>query len=268
MIDFLTSGPTFFAIIILTILAVIIGSDNIKFLTLTTTKLEPKQKSSTLNLALVIGLLLRIAFALIAFWTLSLTAPFWNISLPWFNAEISGYTLLLILGGLFLLFKATSEIHEEVEDRGFDERKIKSEQTKDMGKSIWNSTLINIIFSFDVVLLAVGLTNGLNDNKSYILIAIIIALCLSFLLLIVFKNKLQRVFEKHPSIHILGLGLLLLVGFSMVLEGAYISVMQLFGSPIGILPKIYIYVIIAIALILMFINIKIRKENSKGEIIS
>ncbi len=268
MIDFLTSGPAIIALIILTILGVIIGMDNIRFVGIATDKLDSKKKNNAINISILMAFLLRFALLLIIYWVLTLTASFWNISLSWFRAGISGQSLLLIVGGIFLLYKGTTEIHEEVEDRGYDVRKITLEQSSSMGKSIWQTTIINAAFSFDVVLLALGLTHGLHSNVFRVLVLIAIALTVSLLVLIIFKDSLLRIFDKHPSIQILGLGLLMLVGFAMLVEGAYISHFHLFGTDAGLLPKNYIYIAIGLSLFFMFLVVKFRKENSKGNIVN
>lgn len=267
MIDFLTSGPAVIGILILTVLGVIIGVDNMRFIDLATDKLDGKKKNNVVNLSILMAFIFRLGLVLVAYWVLSLTASFWSINIPFLRADISGQSLLLFVGGLFLLYKGTSEIHEEIEDRGFDVRKIVSGQSNSFGKSIWQTTVINAVFSFDIVLVAIGITNGLDGNVFRVIVLIMIALTLSLLILLLFKDKLNRIFKKHPSIHILGLGLLLLVGFAMLIEGAYLSHAHLFGSDVGFLPKNYIYIAVGTSLFLIFLNIKLRKENVKGELI-
>jgi len=268
MIDFLTSGPALTALLILTILGVMIGSDNIRFIDLATDKLEEKKKTNAVNISLLLAFALRFALLAVAFWALSLTAPLWDISIPFFRGELSGQSLFLIIGGLFLLYKGSTEIHEEVEDRGFDVRKITADQSTSFGKSIYQTMIINAVFSFDAILLAIGLTNGLDKNFMRVMVLAAIALTLSLLILIVFKDRLQRIFKKHPSMHILGLGLLILVGFAMIVEGSYLSHFHLFGTDVEFLPKNYIYIAIGCSLIFLFMRIKFRKENVKGELTS
>ncbi|NNL15290.1 MAG: hypothetical protein HKO81_01460 [Flavobacteriaceae bacterium] len=267
MIDFLTSGPSVIAIFILASLGIIIGIDNIRFIDLATVKLNEKKKNNAVNLSILIAFLMRIGLVLLAYWVLSLTASFWSINMFWFRADISGQSLLLIVGGLYLLYKGTSEIHEEIEDPGFDVRKISKEKSNSFGKSVWQTTIINAAFAFDIVIVAIGLTNGLDRFPLRVIVLILIALTLSLLVLLFFKDTLSRIFKKHPSIHILGLGLIILVGFSMLVEGGYLSHAHLFGSDVGFLPKNYIYIAIGIVLIFMFLNVKLRKENVKGELI-
>lgn len=267
MIDFLTSGPAIIALIVLTILGIMIGVDNLRFIEIATDKLENKSKNNAVNLSVLMAFLLRFGLLLLIYWTLSLTSTFWDVNLSFLRAEISGESLLLIVGGLFLIYKGTSEIHEEVEDRGFDVRKITAEQSTSFGKSIWQTSVINAVFAFDVVLLALGLMNRLDGNILRVIVLIAIAMTLSLLSLILFKEPLQRIFKKHPSINILGLGFLLLVGFAMLIESAYLSHLQIFGADVGMLPKSYLNIAILVSLIFMFLAVKLRKENVKGELI-
>ena len=267
MIDFLTSGPAILALLVLTIICVMIGMDNIRFIDVATEKLDKKTNAKAVNIGVLMAFLLRFLPLVVIYWALSLTAPFWDVNLSWFRAEITGESLLLIVGGLFLLFKGTTEIHEEVEDRGYDIRKIRSEQSTSFGKSIWQTTIISVVFSFDAVLLALGLTNRLDGNIVRVLVLMAIAMTLSLVILLLFKDSLQGVFKKHPSVNILGLGFLILVGFSMLVEGAYLSHFHLFGSDAGFLPKNYIYIAISLSLLIMYLVVKIRKENVKGELV-
>lgn len=266
MIDFLISAPALIALLTLTVLGIILSVDNIRFIDIAIDKLDGKNKSNAMNLSFLMAFLLRFALLLIVYWVVSLTAPFWDINLSWFRGGISGESLLLIIGGLFLLYKGTTEIHEEVEDRGYDVRKLTSEQSSIFGKSIWQTTLLNVVFSFDIVLLALGLTNRLDSTTARVIVLVAIAMTLSLLIVIIFKKSLLAIFKKHPSINILGLAILILVGFSMLVEGAYLSHLHLFGSDVGMLSKSFIYGAIIISLLLLFIVIKKRKENIKGEL--
>lgn len=268
MIDFLTSVPALLCLIILTIVCVMIGKDNIKFIEITTEKLDTKKRNNAFNFSVLLAFLFRFALAFIAAWVLSFTVRFWDINFYGLRAEISGESLLLIVGGLFLLYKGTTEVHEEVEDKGYDVRKVTSEQSSSFGKSMWQSSIINAVFAFDAILLAVGLSNRLDESITRVLVLMIIALTLSTIILLVFKQKLRDMYSKHPSLHILGLCFLILVGFSMILEGAYLSHSHLLGSDVGFIPKNYIYLAIGTALVFMLLSIKLRKENKKGELTS
>jgi len=266
MIDFLTSGPAIIALIILTIAGVMISADNLRFIEIASSKLDDNKKNKANNIGVLVAFLLRIVLAFVAVWILSLKVGVFDFNFLGIHAAITGESLFLIIGGLFLLYKGVTEIHEEVEDRGFDERKIISEQSSSFGKSIWKTTIINTVFAFDIVLLAVGLTNRLDTDMNRVLVLIIIAILLSLVLILVFKNYINRSFYKHPSLHIVGLSFLVLVGFIMLAEGAYLSHAKIFGSEVGALPKNLAYLVIGVSLLFLFINVKRRKENTKGEL--
>ena len=268
MIDFLTSGSALIALLVLTILGVMIGIDNIRFIDVATDELDNKKKTNAINISVLMAFLLRFVLLLLVYWVLSLTSIFWDINLPFLRAEISGESLLLLIGGIFLIYKGTTEIHEEVEDKDYDIRKIKAERSNSFRKSIWKTSIINTVFAFDIVLLALGLMNRLDGNTSRVIILMAIALVLSLLIILFFKDKLLRTFKKHPSINILGLSFLILTGFAMLVEGAYLSHFHLFGSNVGAIPKNYINIVIIVSLIFMFLVVKLRKENVKGELTS
>ena len=189
-------------------------------------------------------------------------APFWHINLPWISAGISGQGIILFIGGLFLLYKSTSEIHEKVEDKGHDEREIKKSRSTTLTKAIIQISLINIVFSFDSILTAVGMTNGIGDSPTDALIIMVIAVVISVLIMMIFAAPVGRFVNEHPTVQLLGLAFLILIGFMLIAEGAHLSHLNIFGSEVGAIPKGYLYFTIAFSLFIEFINMKYRKRTS------
>jgi predicted tellurium resistance membrane protein TerC len=189
-------------------------------------------------------------------------APFWHINLSWMKAGISGQGLILIAGGLFLLYKSTSEIHEKVEDKGHDEREVKKRRSTTLTKAIIQICLINIVFSFDSILTAVGMTNGIGNNPTDALIIMVIAVVISVLIMMIFANPVGKFVNKHPTVQLLGLSFLILIGFMLIAEGAHLSHIEIFGGSVGTIPKGYLYFTIAFSLFIEFINMKFRKKTS------
>ena len=164
----------------------------------------------------------------------------------------------MILGGLFLLYKSTTEIHHKLEGEEVleDGSKIKKAAVT-LSSVIFQITLINIVFSFDSILTAVGMTNGLEGA----LVIMIIAVVFSVLIMMVFATPVGRFVNKHPSIQILGMAFLILIGFMLIAEGAHLAHFSFAGSEIGAVPKGYLYFAIAFSLGVEFLNMKLRKTH-------
>jgi len=267
MIEFLTSPDALIAILTLTFLEIVLGIDNILFITIASGKLPEQQQKRAINIGLILAMILRIILLFGISWLIAMEAPFWQINLPWFNAQISGQALILIAGGLFLLYKSTHEIHEKVEDRGFDEREVNSKRSSTFSKAIIQITFINLVFSFDSILTAIGMANGLSTNSNHTLVVMIIAVVISVIIMMFFAHPIGRFVSKHPSIQMLGLAFLILIGFMLIAEGAHKAQVSLFNTEIGVIPKGYLYFTIAFSLCIEFLNFKLRKKNEKGQLI-
>jgi len=191
--------------------------------------------------------------------------PFWVLELDWIHGGISGQGLILFLGGLFLLYKSTKEIHEKVEDRGHDEREVTNARGNTLTKAILQITVINIVFSFDSILTAIGMTNGISPNPNDALILMIVAVVISVIIMMLFANPVGEFVNKHPSIQILGLSFLILIGFMLIAEAAHLSHLVVFGNEVGTIPKGYLYFSIAFSLMVEFFDLRMKK-NKKGKV--
>ena len=175
------------------------------------------------------------------------------------HGGFSGQSIILILGGLFLIYKSTSEIHHKLEGDEHNEEDGKSGKVKStLTNAIVQITLINIVFSFDSILTAVGMTNGVTGA----LMIMIFAVVFSVLIMMVFATPVGRFVNKHPSVQMLGMSFLLLIGFMLIAEGAHLAHFSAFGSEIGAVPKGYLYFAISFSLIVEFLNMKMRKKQS------
>ena len=187
------------------------------------------------------------------------------IELDWIHGGISGQGLILFLGGLFLLYKSTKEIHEKVEDRGHDEREVTNSRGNTLTKAIVQITVINIVFSFDSILTAIGMTNGISPNPNDALILMIVAVVISVVIMMLFANPVGEFVNRHPSIQILGLSFLILIGFMLIAEAAHISHLVVFNNEVGTIPKGYLYFSIAFSLMVEFFDLRMKK-NRKGKV--
>lgn len=263
MFDILFTADGLVAFLTLTFLEIILGIDNIIFISLAASKLPPKHQKKATNIGLFLAMLIRIILLFGISWLVAMEAPFWHINLSWLKAGISGQGVILFVGGLFLLYKSTSEIHEKVEDKGHDERQVKKARTTSLNKAIIQICLINIVFSFDSILTAVGMTSGISPNPTDALVIMVIAVVISILIMMLFAAPVGRFVTEHPTVQLLGLAFLILIGFMLITEGAHLSHLVVFGNEIGAIPKGYLYFTIAFSLFIEFLNMRYRKTTSK-----
>jgi predicted tellurium resistance membrane protein TerC len=201
-------------------------------------------------------MILRIAMLSGISWLIQIKTTLFNVNLDWFSSNISIQALILLAGGLFLLYKSTQEIFQKVED--IEEDPInKNLKSISYSRALFQIILIDIVFSFDSILTAVGMTNGIP----YALWIMIISVIVSIIIMMSFAAPVSRYINKHPSLQILGLSFLLLIGFMLIAESAYLSNTTLFGSSIGRIPKGYLYFSITFSLGIEMINMRIRKRK-------
>jgi predicted tellurium resistance membrane protein TerC len=231
---------------------VILGVDNIIFISLVAGRLPAEQQAKARNIGLMIALLFRVGLLLSISWIIGLTAPIFTLPLesifadmgvhdPAAAAAISGRDLILFAGGVFLLAKSTTEIHHKVSGVGEGDKKVKAPAT--MFGAITQIILIDIVFSFDSILTAVGLTPHV--------MVMIFAVVISMFIMMAFSGKVSAVIEKHPSLQILALAFLIMIGLTLILEALGVHI-----------NKAFVYVAVAFSLGVEFLNIRFQKNNA------
>lgn len=243
------------SLITLTFLEIVLGVDNIIFISITSNRLEEKDRKKATNIGLLLAMGLRIALLFGVTVLIAMEKPWFHIDFLGIKGGFSGQSLILILGGIFLLYKSVSEIHHKLEGEEYTEGG-KAKTT--LKNAIIQIAIINIIFSIDSILTAVGMTNGLEGS----LIIMIIAVVFSVLIMMLFANPVTKFVNKHPTIQMLGLSFLILIGFMLIIEGAHLGHITIGGSEIGAVPKGYLYFAIAFALLVEFLNIRLRKKQA------
>jgi predicted tellurium resistance membrane protein TerC len=234
-------------------LEVILGIDNIIFISILADKLPDNQRSKLRFWGIGLAMVMRLFLLAFITWILKLDQTLFTL----FNNEFSGKGLILILGGLFLIYKSTKEIHEKVDHKGEEEKELKTSATKSFGSVIGQILLIDIIFSVDSILTAVGMTNGIEGA----LLIMICAVVISVGVMMLFAAPVGNFVNANPSIQILGLAFLILIGFMLITESMHLSHAELAGEYVGAVPKGYLYFAIAFSLAVEFINMKMRKKN-------
>ncbi|WP_345277105.1 TerC family protein [Litoribaculum gwangyangense] len=262
MIEFLLTSDAIMALLTLTFLEIILGIDNIVFISIAANKLPEHQRSKATTIGLFLAMAQRIVLLFFVSFLIGLKEPFYNINLSWLQIGVSWQSIILFLGGLFLIYKSTSEIHEKVENPNLDENSMNKKKLKSLSQAIFQILIIDFIFSIDSILTAVGMTNGLHPNHNYNLVLMIIAVMISIGIMIGFANPIRKFIDTHPSVQLLGLAFLILIGFMLITEAAHLSHTNFFGNQVGAIPKGYLYFAIAFSLFVEFLNFKIRKKNN------
>lgn len=238
MFEWIASPEAWVALATLTALEIVLGIDNIIFLTILVGRLPEHQRAFARSVGLGLAMLTRLALLFSLSWVMTLTQPLITI----FEHAISGRDLILIGGGLFLMAKATTEIHGSIEGSDAGEVEVKSGSNSLMMILI-QIAILDIVFSLDSVITAVGLVS----QVSLMAIAIIIAVGV----MLFAAKSIGDFVDNHPSIKILALAFLVVVGVTLLVEGFNVHV-----------PKGYIYFAMAFSFAVEMINIKMRKKLS------
>ncbi len=237
MFEWLASPEAWIALATLTALEIVLGIDNIIFISILVGRLPAHQRAFARRMGLGLAMLARLALLFSISWVMGLTEPWFTI----LNQEISGRDVVLIGGGLFLLFKSTHEIHNSLE--GVDEHGPKIVGAG-LGMVLVQIAILDIVFSLDSVITAVGLV----DQVSIMAIAIILAVAVMLLA----AKSIGEFVDKHPTIKMLALSFLILVGVTLMVEGFDVHV-----------PKGYIYFAMAFSVAVEALNIRIRKKEAE-----
>ena len=222
------------ALATLTFLEVILGVDNVIFISILSSKLRQDQQLRARRLGLIAAMGMRILLLMTLAWIVRLTAPLFSL----FGHDFSGRDLILILGGLFLLAKATLEIHDRLEgDDGHGSAKVRPS----FGAVIVQIMLLDIVFSLDSVITAVGMADHLSIMVAAVVVAVMIMMAAA--------EPISAFVNRHPTVKVLALSFLLLIGLSLVADG--------FGLHI---PKGYIYFAMGFSIFVEMINLRVRKS--------
>jgi predicted tellurium resistance membrane protein TerC len=233
--DWLTDPQAWIAFATLTALEIVLGVDNVVFISILAGKLPAEQREKARRVGLGLAMFVRILLLMSIAWVVRLTAPLFTI----LTQEISGRDIILLVGGLFLLAKSTHEMHSQLEgEEGHSSNRVAASFTS----VIIQILLLDIIFSLDSVITAVGMADDVGVMISAVIVAV------GFML--VFSGTVSRFVDKHPTIKMLALSFLVLIGVSLVAESLDFHI-----------PKGYIYFAMAFSLFVEVLNIKLRRSR-------
>ena len=249
-------ADTWLALLTLCFLEIVLGIDNIIFISIVSNKLPEEQRQRARNIGLFLAMFVRIVFLLCITWIISFKEPLftvndimpdWLIQFFGIHGEhtFSGRDLILGFGGLFLIAKSTNEINHEMEGDDEDEESGGKPKVATMSSTIVQIILLDIIFSFDSILTAIGIVSEVS--------LMIIAVVVSIGVMMFFSGAISKFIQQHPSMEVLALGFLILIGFMLLLEAFHQEI-----------PKGYVYFAVAFSLLIEFTNIRVKKKrNSK-----
>jgi predicted tellurium resistance membrane protein TerC len=230
-------------LVILSLLEIVLGIDNIIFISIVTDKLPADSKRKARNIGLVLALVVRLFLLSVVSWIMGMTKPLFSL----LDVDFSGQSLVLLIGGLFLIYKSTIEMHNSV--KGHHE--VKATKSKGMASVIGQIIMIDIVFSFDSIISAIGMTNGMKEQiHADPLIIIYAAIIISMIVMLSFAKQISDFITNRPTIKMIALAFLVTIGVILVAEA--------FGQHV---PKGYIYFAMVYALIVEFLNIRMRKNK-------
>jgi predicted tellurium resistance membrane protein TerC len=237
------------SLLTLTFLEIVLGVDNIIFISILSDKLDPKEQKRARNIGLLLAMVFRVGLLLTITWIMKLQDPLF--AMPFIKEEgkpiyISWKDLILIAGGLFLLVKSTLEIHHKLEkpkEQGGESKKVYAT----IGSVIFQIVLIDAVFSFDSILTAIGMV-----EEVFIMI---IAVVISIGIMMAFAGPISRFINNNPTLQMLALSFLIAIGIMLVAEGFHQKI-----------SKSYIYTMIAFSLLVELLNMRLRKRHERIEL--
>jgi predicted tellurium resistance membrane protein TerC len=236
--DWLTSPEAWIALLTLTVLEIVLGIDNVVFISILAGKLPPEQQAQARRLGLALAMFMRIALLFSITLIIKLTAPLFTV----LGEEISGRDLVLIVGGLFLLTKSTREIHERLEG---EEGKTSVKVRPSLASVLIQIMILDIVFSLDSVITAVGMAEDLGVMIAAVVIAV------GFMM--VFASPVSDFVDRHPTVKMLALSFLLLIGVALIADGLNQHI-----------PKGYIYFAMAFSVAVEMLNLRMQRVQTKA----
>jgi predicted tellurium resistance membrane protein TerC len=239
---------TWVSLLTLTLMEIVLGIDNIIFISIMVNRLAPEQQTRGRTIGLLLALLFRIGLLLSISWIVGLRAALFTLHVPPLieNFGVSGRDLILLAGGLFLIYKSTTEIHTKLQ--GEEEEEHAGQGHAKLPAIIVQIIVIDIVFSFDSILTAVGLV----DNVLVMIAAVICAMGI----MLAFSGVVADFVNRNPTIKMLALSFLIMIGFMLVMEAAHKEV-----------EKGYLYFAMAFSLIVELLNMRLRRKNKAGAIL-
>ncbi|WP_293301013.1 TerC family protein [Pedobacter sp. UBA4863] len=247
--ELLSNPEVWISLLTLTVLEIVLGIDNIVFISILAGKLPDNQQKKARQVGLALAMITRVLLLMSLSWIMKLTTPLFNMG-EWFGVTdpewlsklaISGRDLILLVGGLFLIYKSTHEIHNKLEGEHESEGKLK---VHSFAGTIVQILILDIVFSLDSVITAVGMANHIEVMIAAVIIAVIV--------MMISAGAISSFVNNHPTVKMLALSFLLLIGVSLLAEGLDQHI-----------PKGYIYFAMAFSILVEMLNLRMKKNSTK-----
>lgn len=264
MFEILLNPDAWIALLTLTFLEIILGIDNIVFLSIVSGKLKPEEQPKARRIGLLLAMAFRVVLLFGITWVLGLQEALFHIDWGFFSAQVTGQSIIIFAGGLFLLYKSVSEIHHKMEG---EEESEKGKAGNTLAAAIIQIALLNLVFSFDSILTAIGLISMKPAPEGFgaagALEIMILAIVISIAIMLAFAGPVSKFVNQHPTIQILGLSFLILIGVMLLAEGSHLAHFK-FGNDleVGTIPKGYLYFSIFFSLFVVFLNLRMKKSRN------
>ncbi|GAA4769554.1 MULTISPECIES: TerC family protein [Flavobacterium] len=260
----LMNPDAWIALLTLTFLEIILGIDNIVFLSIVSGKLRAEDQPKARRIGLLLAMAFRIILLFGITWVMSLQDSFFDFDWGFMSGGISGQSLIVFGGGLFLLYKSVTEIHHKLEG---EEEATSGKASNSITGAIIQIALLNIVFSFDSILTAVGLVSSAEPPVGFgpagALEIMVGAIIISIVIMLIFAGPVSKFVNEHPTIQILGLSFLILIGVMLLAEGAHLADLKVLGSTeVHSIPKGYLYFAIFFSLFVEFLNLRMKKSKN------
>jgi predicted tellurium resistance membrane protein TerC len=259
IIEVLLMPSAWLALLTLVFLEIVLGIDNIMFLSIMTNKLPVEQQKRGRTIGLGLAMAARIVLLFGISLLMKLTRPIAAIDWGWLQFSVTGQSIIILVGGLFLLYKSVSEIHDKLEDR---EHSISASTKNSFSMIITQIVALDIVFSLDSVLTAVGMVSFSDYGQTGAMTIMTLAIVASVVVMMSFSGVVSRFVNEHPSIQMLALSFLILISVTLLIEAGHLSHLVIFDRRIEEVPKGYIYFAIGFSLLVETLNIKQSKKSN------
>jgi predicted tellurium resistance membrane protein TerC len=240
MLDIFLSSQAWISLATLTLMEIVLGIDNLVFVAILSENLKGAERQKARRVGLILAMLVRVLLLFAITWVMGLTATLFSL----LDHAFSGRDLILLIGGLFLIAKSTSEIHHKIADeQSHGEAMKKKAQT--FLSVITQIVILDVVFSLDSVITAVGMADSI--------LIMVLAVMIAITVMLIFMERISRFIEKHPTLKVLALSFLLLIGTALMADGFHLHI-----------PKGYIYSAMAFSLFVEMINLRVRQKAKKS----
>lgn len=252
------------ALLTLSFLEIVLGIDNIVFISILSGKLKGKDQALARNVGLILAMFMRIGLLFGISWLMTLTKPIgWlTFDLPFLKGGMTGQSLIILLGGLFLLYKSVTEIHHKLEVQQEEENSAIKKAGTTLVAVIVQILAVDLVFSLDSVLTAVGMVTPADFGTMEAAMAIMVtAVVIAVMVMLLFAGPVSRFVNSNPTIQMLAMAFLILISVMLLAESAHLSDLEMFGSHVTAIPKGYIYFAIFFSLGVEFLNMRLSKRK-------